>query len=236
MKRPTRIALLAASFTLAGVLLAPPALGGPPLLCFPYEIGEAKSLPWGGSAFSQSTSYDRAKVVRDTLSLLKTERSTLVRMETIRRASLYLKEDPARATELLAKLGWIAMDAEAAGKPSSEAWFNAGFLAATLRQAGAEIDWKPGVASGREGFAWIQRGLALDADNAAMHFGAALVIEDTRTGLGREHLARAVASATPGSDLAKSIESNHALGNRTLKQLRTDLGITDATISATGGR
>lgn len=232
MKRPLTAAVLAASITL-GSVLAPPALGGPPLICSPYEIGEAKSLPWGGEALRVSTSYDRTRVVGDTLELLKTERSALVRMETLRRASIYLQDDRARATELLAKISWIAMDAEAAGKPSAEAWFNAGFLAASLDQIGTDIKWNPGVAEGREGYAYVQRAIALDPDNAAMHFGAALVSHGIKEH--REHLKKAVAGAQAGTDLARSIESNHALGNKPIGQLRKDLGITDAKSSASRG-
>src|ERR1043165_804779 len=97
------------------------AVAGPPLLCFPYEIGTAQSLPWGGKdPFNKSAKYDTSKVVEDTLAILKTEKSTLVRMETLRRAAVYIGKDATTATALLAKLSWIAMDAEAAGKPSAQ--------------------------------------------------------------------------------------------------------------------
>lgn len=231
-----KIALLAASLTLAGTLLATPALAGPPLLCFPYEIGKSKSLPWGKDAFSQSKGYDTSKVVDDTLGLLKTEKSALVRMETLRRAAIYVQGNKPRATELLAKLAWIALDAEAAGTPSADAWFNAGYLAATFEQGGVDLDWKPGVADGRNGYAWIKQALALTPDDPAMHFAAALVCSNTRSGAGREHIKKAVAGTEPGTDLAKSIESNLAMGQKSLQTLRKELGVTDGKSSASSGR
>jgi hypothetical protein len=45
----------------AALLLAQPALAGPPLLCFPFEIGTAASLPVGtGGWESIDRSYDAA--------------------------------------------------------------------------------------------------------------------------------------------------------------------------------
>src|SRR5512135_2883466 len=90
---------LAAAIALAATLT--PAHAGPPLLCFPYQIGQARSLPWGGDAFEQAKQYDASRVVADTIELLKSERSVLVRMETLRRASIYIGHDQARAAELL---------------------------------------------------------------------------------------------------------------------------------------
>jgi hypothetical protein len=46
MIRRTRPLLVAAA-ALAAVLLSRPALAGPPLLCFPFDIGTARSLPMG---------------------------------------------------------------------------------------------------------------------------------------------------------------------------------------------
>src|SRR5260370_598362 len=43
--------------------LAGSALAGPPLICHPFDIGDAKSLPWTGSAWNLSgnQSYDTGK-------------------------------------------------------------------------------------------------------------------------------------------------------------------------------
>jgi hypothetical protein len=145
MNRSRRLAPVLA---VALCLLPAAALAGPPLICFPYQIGDAPCLPFGDDAFTPAGDYDPGNVVDDTLRLLKTERRTLVRMETLRRAGVYLHRDLPRATELLAKVSWIALDAAAAGRKDPEAWFNAAFLAACYRQSGIDLGWKPGVEDG----------------------------------------------------------------------------------------
>jgi hypothetical protein len=204
------------------------AIGGPPLLCFPYEIGKAESLPWGNDAFEQKKGYDKSKVVDDTLAVLKTAKSTLVRMETLRRAAVYIGSDVGAATSLLARLSWIAMDAEASGKPSAEAWFDAGFLAATLRQAGADIKWHAGVANGADGYAWIQKAVELSPKDPEMQFGAALVVFEHDSSRFKDHLRKAIAAAEPGSNLAKSIESNWACGHKPIAELAKEFGVQTA--------
>ena len=48
--------------------VATPALAGPPLLCHPFDIGTAKSLPWDGKAgWSQGRAdYPIKQLVADT--------------------------------------------------------------------------------------------------------------------------------------------------------------------------
>lgn len=232
-----RVSRLAASLGLAASLwLTGTADAGPPLICFPYQISDSSSLPWGPGTFDTSSRYDPSRVVDDTLGLLKTEKSMLVRMETLRRATIYLRKDRARASELLAKLGWMAMDAEAAGNATwaKTAWFDAGFLAAAYHQAGVDIGWKPGVADGLQGWAWIQKAIDLGADDPAVHFAAALVRSEKNDGSDRAFLAKAVRGAAPGSDLARTIESNHAMGGRPFEELRAALGAGDASVGGTG--
>jgi hypothetical protein len=151
---------------------------------------------------------------------------------------MYIGDDRDRATELLAKISWIALDAEAAGKPSPEAWFNAGYLAATYTQSGGTIDWRAGVGDGVDGYAWVQKALALSPEDGAMQFGAAMVAHGRPAF--KDHLRKAVALAEPGSDLARSIESNYAAGHKSLKDLRAELGVDEkasaaASKSAKGG-
>ena len=52
---------------------------GPPLICHPFEIGDARSLAFGNGAFDGQKGYKPREVVGDTLKLLKTERSVIVR-------------------------------------------------------------------------------------------------------------------------------------------------------------
>lgn len=223
---------MAASVALvAGSIFAGTAMAGPPLICFPFDNGGAKSLPWGSSPREENSSYDKANLVKDTLELLKTERNTLARMETLRRAAVYCVHDAHLATELLGKLSWIALDAEASGKPTAEAWFNPGFFAAAISQMGIDVGFRPGVVDGANGYAWIRKAVALEPGNAEMHLAAALALFERGDGAQvafLEHLRKAVTGATPGSPLAKSIESNLALGGKKLEELRKEFGVADA--------
>ena len=226
MATSRRLGMVAAVFVLGGMLLATPALAGPPLICFPYHTDGAKSLPWGNDTFQGSKGYDKSNLVKDTLSLLKTEESVLARMETLRRAAIYAQGDKALSTELLAKLGFIALDAEASGKPTAGSWFNAGFLAACYDQLGTDIDWNAGQAQGSNGYAWIKKALEIEPDSAEMHFAAALATHG-KEGVYKAHMRKAVAGAEKGSALAKSIEANGAFGGK-VDELRKSLGVADA--------
>jgi hypothetical protein len=221
-----RMGWLAAGFMVGGMLLSRAAVAGPPLICFPYHTDGAKSLPWGDDAFRTKSGYDKSSLVKDTLALLKTEESVLARMETLRRAAIYAQGDKALSTELLAKLGFIALDMEADGKPAARSWFNAGFLAACYHQLGTDIDWNPGQAHGANGYAWIRKALESEPESPEMHFAAALATHG-REGVYKEHMRKAVAGAKPGSALAKSIEANGALGGK-IDELRKSLGVADA--------
>jgi hypothetical protein len=142
--RPARIkevimtrsaSLLSAS--LAVVVLAPAAVqAGPPLICHPVDIGGAPSLPWGsGPGWNTPQSgYDRTRLVTDTLALLSPSAPIRVRMETLRRATVYVMRDPDRARELLARLEERARDA-GSGKGGALALFDAGYLIETYKQA-----------------------------------------------------------------------------------------------------
>ena len=68
------------------------ASAGPPLVCHPFDIGVARSLPWNGTAWNLAgnENYDTRNLVRDTLAILDSGAPVIVRMETLRRASLYM--------------------------------------------------------------------------------------------------------------------------------------------------
>ena len=83
--------LLLAS-AVVSVLVSSPALAGPPLVCFPFEIGNAGTLPMGANGWrSIDPTYDVTRLVDDTLALLRPETPVLVRMETLRRATIYAR-------------------------------------------------------------------------------------------------------------------------------------------------
>ena len=70
------------------------AQAGPPLICHPMEIGQAKSLPCVEFNHRGCTDYDLKNLSRDTLAILDSHTPVLVRMETLRRATIYARHDP----------------------------------------------------------------------------------------------------------------------------------------------
>lgn len=98
----------------AGVLTfaaAAPVFAGPPLLCHPYDIGSARSLPWnnGASWFDgRRMDYPTANLVVDTETILQGGTPVVVRMETLRRAAVYASQDPKIASALVERLAFRA--------------------------------------------------------------------------------------------------------------------------------
>lgn len=188
--------------TMVGFL--PAAQAGAPLVCFPFDIGEAKSLPWssGSDWNSPSAAYDVQKLVPDTLALLEPGAPVLVRMETLRRAAIYSSKQPRLAYELLSKLMGRALDSQAAGKANSLALFDAGYLVETLRQAGWESDTN--LVKGLDGYAWTVEAIRQGGGNPDMEFGASLM--EGMKSWPNGHFRNASAAAKKGSLLAKNLE------------------------------
>src|SRR5262245_16146386 len=92
-----------AAFATSMLLFANVAMAGPPLICHAFEIGQAKSLPLASNGWNLSgaENYDTKNLAADTLEILKPDTPVLVRMETLRRATLYARKDPLAAKALL---------------------------------------------------------------------------------------------------------------------------------------
>jgi hypothetical protein len=143
------------------------AQAGPPLICHVIEIGQAKSLPWTSHNWNLSggETYDTKNLVRDTLEILAVDTPVLVRMETLRRATLYARKDPVAAKELLTRLQDLVTSAESAGHPNALAWFDVGYLEETYKQwiaknlphmtDGMRMD--PNPAAGVDGYALVKK-------------------------------------------------------------------------------
>jgi hypothetical protein len=161
------------------------AQAGPPLICHPYNIGGAKSLPWGTGPGWDATdaSYNVQHLVGDTLAILDQSQTVLVRMETLRRAVLYGVQDHAAARALLAQLQ--NREEEKAG---ALAYFDYGYFLASLNQ----IHWlyKEDLSAGVDGYQFVQKALALAPDSPEMHFAAAIMAPAER----EAHLAKARAA------------------------------------------
>ncbi len=194
------------------------AIAGPPLLCHPLEIGDARSLPWGGSPWrAVKADYDLNRLVEDTLALLGPETPVIVRMETLRRATIYavwaMKDEkvgyPIKdlkvANELLSRLTDRVRDAEGKGRAQSLALFDAGYLVESYRQAAAVANIKE---SGLDGYAWVTKAIKLSGGDPEMEFAAALITLSPRRDTHREHLEKAVAGATNDPLLARNIASH----------------------------
>ena len=215
------LTLIAAMLSLAGT-----AQAGPPLICHTIEIGQAKSLPWISHNWNLSggENYDTKNLVRDTLEILAPVTPVLVRMETLRRATLYARQDPVAAKELLARLHARATSEESSGHPDALAWFDVGYLAETYKQwigqklphmtDGMRLDRNP--AAGVDGYALVKKALALRArsqngDDSQMEFAAALITLLGPQEEHRKHALTAIAGAKTDPLLAQNLAS-HFIG------------------------
>ncbi|HYL64745.1 MAG TPA: hypothetical protein VE077_19190, partial [Candidatus Methylomirabilis sp.] len=169
----------------AALLLATSATAGPPLICHAIEIGSAKSLPWISHNWnlSGSENYDLKKLVPDTLAILDSNAPVLVRMETLRRATLYARQDPQAARELLAKVVARSTEAENSGHPDALAYFDAGYLIECYKQwIGRNLPhmtdnmrMDPNPAASLDGYALVTKAIGLRAEDPQMEFAAALI-------------------------------------------------------------
>ncbi|HYC78854.1 MAG TPA: hypothetical protein VEI02_14610 [Planctomycetota bacterium] len=201
------------------------AAAGPPTLCFPIDIGDARSLPWTNDG--PDPAYDApVRLVDDVLALLKSDADPLVRMETLRRATFYAYGlgappcAPAVAQALRLALAERALDAEAAGVGVAAAWLDAAWAEACrgdLREAPA---LRP--------YAWLTRArVALGREDAAYEFAAAVLTHHARA-LGREalepkhagHVRRAAQLAADGSQVAKNLLARFGSAQTDLRKLR----------------
>ena len=218
-----------AALAAAVLVFASVAQAGPPLICHTFEIGQAKSLPLAGRGWNLSGSehYDTKNLASDTLEILKPDTPVLVRMETLRRATLYARQDPLAAKALLAKLHARATAAESEGHPDALAWFDAGYLAETYKQwigqnlphmtDGMRLDANP--AAGVDGYAWVKKAIALRGDDAQMEFAAALITLSGPREEHAQHAQRAIAGGKGDALLAQNL-ATHFLGpNETMSQM-----------------
>ncbi len=218
MHSRTRRALAVSLLVLAPAV----AQAGAPLTCFPMAIGNARSLAWGtGSGWNTpDPAYDRARLAADTVALLDPATPVLVRMETLRRAAIYSSADTAVAQRLL-----DALRSRAARASDGEAdplfQFDLGYAVEAYRQARHGFD-RTSADPPEDGYALVRRALAARGLDPAMEYAAALITCDrARRSLSDEHLRAAVAGASEGSLLARTVAEHESLWGDRVQAFRT---------------
>ena len=186
-----------------------PAMAGPPLICHVIQIGDAKSLPWVDLNYQkQSGGYDLKNLTPDTLAILQSDAPVLVRMETLRRATIYARQDPQVAKELLTRLRARAADSDLAGRTDPLAWFDVGYLAAAYNEWFETGATNP--ANGLDGYAWVEKALRLRGRDPEMEFAAALITIMAPERGHKRHVQNAWAGSKDDALLAQNMAANFA--------------------------
>jgi hypothetical protein len=198
------------------VVLATTALAGPPLVCHALQIGNAKTLPWVDLNYRKgSGNYNTDNLTRDTLAILDSDKSVLVHMETLRRATLYARQDPNAAKELLTRLHARAESSDANGHPDAMAWFDVGYLAETYKQWAVKSE--PNPANGLDGYGWVKKAIRLKGQDPEMEFAAAMITLSGPESEHRTHAQKAMEGAKSDPLLAQNLSNN--LNRQTISEL-----------------
>ena len=193
-------------------LFATAAFAGPPLICFPFQTDGGKLIAWGSGASwnTPDRSYDIRKLAADTTAVLTADSPVLTRMENLRRATIYAMRDPQVAQQLLKSV----MDRALATTTDGRAWFDAGYLIETYKQAAAirEISnpqlraWAAVDETLRvDGYNWVKKAMAMTAPDAEMEFAASLMTQGT---ISSSHRSKALAGASKGGVLARNLAAH----------------------------
>lgn len=181
------------------------ALAGPPMVCHPINIGQAKTLPWVDMNYKKGNGgYDLNNLSADTLAILDSNPSVLVHMETLRRATLYARQDSQVAKQLIVRLHARANSADGSNT-GALAWFDLGYLAETYKQWIAKGE--PNPASGLDGYAWVTKAINQRGSDPEMEFAAALITLVSHEADHNEHVQKAMAGAKTDALLAQNLDS-----------------------------
>jgi hypothetical protein len=204
------------SMVLSAALILVPGLAfaGPPLLCHPYDIGSAASLPWGQSWADGMPGYDVAHLVSDTEALLGPQTPVIVRMETLRRAAIYASRDGKAASALLDRLTAKARASQKAGRPDALALLDAAYVAGALDELvaiGGVAPYKEKIGGVRAALgsanasSLIAESLAAQPNDPTIEFAAALIASDKDHSAYEEHARRAKQGASKDPLLARNL-------------------------------
>ena len=197
----------AAGLLLALFIFMTSAVAGPPLICHTIDIGSAKSLPWTDHNWNLtgSESYDTKSLVADTVSVLDSDSTVLVHMETLRRATLYSQNDSGASKQLLLKL---VARSNATGNAAALASFDAGYFAETLKQLQWIHKGSFNPVQSFDGFSLIKKAIQLRADDPQMAFAAALITLDGPASEHQDYARKAIAGARSDSLLARNLSTH----------------------------
>lgn len=152
------------------------AQAGPPLICHPYNIGAAQSLPWGTGAAAgwdnPDPGYNVQQLSADTLKLLNDKAPVLVRMETMRRAAIYGASDHRAATELLSNLR------KRSEEGNTLALFDYGYFVETIKQL--QFKYKDDITHGADGSAFVAKALSREPGSVEMRNAANVIASSKR--------------------------------------------------------
>jgi hypothetical protein len=193
---------------LAAVLvMATPAVAGPPLICNPFVTDGGRLLAWGSGPGwnTPNHGYDIKTLVADTTDVLTPETPVLTRMENLRRATIYAMRDPLIAEQLLKTLMGRAL----ATTSDSGAWFDAGYLIQAYKQGTHLRGDRKGAATWTaidetirvDGYGFVKKAIAMRGPNAEMELAASLM---TAGAVAEAHRSRA-AKAGPGSLVVRNL-------------------------------
>jgi hypothetical protein len=201
----TRLSIFAAvvAASAATILSARPAFAGPPLLCFPFNIGQARTLPMGPNGWrSTDPIYDASHLIGDTMALLGADTPIIVRMETLRRATVYAGVNPKTGYALLSAL---EARAKTATPDAALSMFDLGYLVETYRQAalmfGAGV--LPSVDQ-IDGYGLVQKAMTFRQD-PQIEFAAAVIASSPRRPEYAAHLRHAEAASKADALLASNL-------------------------------
>jgi hypothetical protein len=235
---------LAVTSVLCLLVVQQAAFAGPPLLCHPFEIGNARSLPWNGSEWrGVDKTYNINRLVEDTAGLLTPETPVLVRMETLRRATVYAVwsmndykvgyevKDATVASQLLARLKGRIPDAgiKSDKKAAALAMFDYGYLVETYKQGSYDSQASRGakLVADIDGYEFIVKAIAQLGVDPEMEYAAALSCMGRKREAGQAayvaHLQKAADGAQEGSLLARNMLNYLRDRGKTIAELRANI-------------
>lgn len=188
------------------------ALAGPPLVCHPLAIGNAASLPSGDGPFGSDPDYAPRNLAKETIAYLDADVPVIVRMETIRRAVLYVTNtlkgarhgntyDGATKRRIAALADGFKQRLSGMENTTPEyahSLFDYGYLNACLKQAWANPD--------DDGYETVLRANTLLGGNAEMQFALAMISKHPARSALEQHLAEAKRGAMGDPLLAQNLE------------------------------